>query len=330
MASARPVGGLPYGAVMATGAVSQLAVAAGLPWLRVPALLLAVVTAVAVAVVGVWGVRRWWADGAGLGFGHFTVPVGLAVIALGTVSAAPSWTWVYVTAVLLAWASTLLLVAVVVVPVFAGVALRAVNGVWFIAPAAFLADGAATAAWAERSRGVSADVLTVVAVAAVWVGVGVYAVLLVLGGMRFAHYRLRDAPRAAWWIVVGCGGLAAASLGAAAGVSGVPGRTALDGTAVVCWLVASVLLVPTAALSIRHLAGTRALAPRPAWPPAFSTGVYALGTAHMAALAPAAGWLPVLVTVVAIETTVVWAVTGSLRVRTTLLALRRAAVREPR
>lgn len=314
MPGARGSGGLPFGAVMATGAVAQLADAAGVGWLRLPAVAIATLVALYVAVRGVRGFRAWWRGGAGLGFGHFTVPVGLAVIGVGFAPMGPAVTAIVGVAVVLAWAWTAVLLAVVVVPVFGGVPLKTVNGVWFIAPAALLADAAGAVAWGVGVGGSGAVTLRLVAVVCVWAGVGGYVVLLALAATRFIRHGLREAPRAAWWIVVGCGGLAADALGHVAAEPGAPGRAALQGSAIACWAIATVVLVPTGALSLRHLARVRRLSDAPAWPPAFSTGVYALGTAAVAAIAPgvALGWL---VAAVAVETIVVWAVTGALRMR---------------
>jgi hypothetical protein len=137
-----------------------------------------------------------------------------------------------------------------------------------------------------------------------------------VSAVRIRRHGLDGAPRVAWWIVVGCGGLAADVLG---GLAGASSEATPSIAAVVCWAVATVALVPVTVGSVVFLGGVRSLRGRPAWPPAFSSGVYALGTAQIGILFPALPVAP-LAAVAAAETLVVWAATAALRVRGTVLA----------
>ena len=82
-----------------------------------------------------------------------------------------------------------------------------------------------------------------------------------------------------WWGAAGCGGLTAAAVGQAAAVSplgfGVAELRGFGWAALGFWAVASALLIPivvgSTSFLLRHPLG------RVPWPPAFSTGVYALG-----------------------------------------------------
>lgn len=322
--SARPsatIGtGLPFGAVMATGAAAQLCDLVGLAAAEPVLVAVTIAIAVAVTVKGVAGIRR--PGVVRLGFGHFTIPVGLGVIAVTLAAGdAPAIVALRTGCVWAAWGSTaVLLVAVVGRLPWARPGLAAVNGVWFIAPAALLADAAAAVVLVRTAApGVAAASVTV-AVWCVWCGVVGYALLLVVATVRVVRSRLAGAPGVAWWIVTGCGGLAADALGHVSAVA--PGGACpFAAVAVCCWAVASAVFVPMAVGSVRALWRRRRIGG--AWPPAFSSGVYALGTAQIAALVPVLRVGPLAV-VVAVETLAVWVaiaavhvIGGTRRVRST-------------
>lgn len=317
---ARSGTGLPFGAVMATGAAAQLCDLVGVAAWAPLFVVLTIVIAAAVTVTGVLGLRR---PGAlRVGFGHFTIPVGLGVIAVTLAGAdAPAPAVLRTGCAVAAWASTaVLLVAVVGHLPWSRPGLAAVNGVWFIAPAALLADAAAAVVLVPAAAPAAADAAVAVAVWCVWCGVAGYAVLLVVAAVRVVRHRFAGAPGVAWWIVTGCGGLAADALGHVAVVD--PGaRSAFTVAAVACWTVATIVFVPIGVGSVLSLWRRRRVGG--AWPPAFSSGVYALGTAQVALLLPAPGMQPVAV-IVAVETLVVWVaiaavhVSGGVRTRQTV------------
>jgi hypothetical protein len=301
---------------MATGAASQLAGLAGVGALKVPILWLTVLVAGVATASGLLGAPRRQGPRPPLGrFGQFTIPVGLAVIGIGLAELrGPAAVAAAVAAVALAWGATFVLTMRVVVPVaLSQPGLSAVTGVWFIAPAAFLADAAGAAALTGSPGAPAATVVAWLAVAACVVGTASFFVAVGLAGARVAAHGLVGAPRAAWWIVVGCGGLAAAALGEVDRVAPVGRLAAFGWAALACWVLASAALVPVGAGSLRHVLGVRRLSGQPPWPPAFSTAVYALGTAQVAALFDLP-WAADLARVAAIETLLVWAVTGALRV----------------
>lgn len=324
-------GGLPFGAVMATGAASQLTDLAGIGFWSMPLLWLTIAVAGLVTGSGlVRLVRRHGAPApraAHARFGQFTIPVGLAVIGVGLAQVSGSAAFVgAVVATALAWGATILLTVVVAIPAVAprsgtsgspqAPGILGINGVWFIAPAAYLAGAAGTAGLAHRLAGPAAGAVGRLAVVGCGIGVVTYVVAIVLTGARVRARGLAGAPRVAWWIVVGCGGLAADALGHVGGVapSGPFGAGGVFGWAAVgCWVVATIVLLPVGAESLRYLLRLRRLSLGPPWPPAFSTAVYALGTAQVGVLF-GQPWAAGLARVAAIETLVVWAVTGALRV----------------
>lgn len=323
----RSGGALPFGAVMATGAVSQLSGLAGVPPLRLPLLTLAVVIAAAAAGVGATSIARAWrgVSPATSRFGAFTVPVGLAVIAAGLV-ATPGRGFGMVAVVMAALAAGTTVVTTAAAAVaLAGrrVVLADVNGVWFVGPAAFLAVAVAAAAIGARpGMPVWWDWAGLAAVAVGTVG---YAALLVAAAVRVAVHGYVGAPAVAWWIVTGCGGLAALALGRVAAALPNPGPVpALRTAALVCGAIATAALIPVAAGSVRHLRHTPRRLGQAAWPPAFSTGVYALGCAELADMFRWP-WAAVLARVVAVETLIVWAVIAGINVAVWLRGQRSGA-----
>lgn len=317
-------GGLPFGAVMATGAAAQLAELVHLDAMRLPLLWLTILVA---GLATMSGVRGRLANGRGqpppaaTRFGQFTIPVGLAVIGVGLArTGGPVAFEGAVAAVVLAWATTLLLTLTVAVPAataprgpHGGTGVGGINGVWFIAPAAYLADAAGTAALVHLVPGTMAGVVRWLAVLACGIGVVSYVAALLAAVVRVGTRGLSGAPRVAWWIVVGCGGLAADALGHVGRVAPFGGLQVFGAVALVCWVLASLVLLPVGIASARHLFGLRHLSDRPPWPPAFSTAVYALGTAQVAELFHLP-WAAELALVAAVETLLVWVVTSGLHV----------------
>ncbi|MDA8276440.1 MAG: hypothetical protein M0029_13880, partial [Actinomycetota bacterium] len=175
--------GLPYGAVMATGGAGQLAGVCGLPGAARPLLWLAVAEAGGIAGRGLIRHRgelrlppSAWAR-IGLPAEHtgvLTVPLGLAVVATG-LSTQPGPAKVLGAAfVVLAWLSAAVFVARFAVSVARRGGTTAVDGGWFLAPAALLGAGIAAAAYAGQTVGVLADLLRWVALVAAAVGVAGY------------------------------------------------------------------------------------------------------------------------------------------------------------
>lgn len=322
---ARSGGGLPFGAVMATGAASQLSELAGLPAWRVPLLWLTILVAGWATGSGLVG---WLGHGRAAAapppaarFGQFTIPVGLAVIGIGLARVAgPVALAGAVTAVVLAWAATLLLTAVVAIPAAAPspgsdgpTVTTRINGTWFIAPAAYLASAAGAAALSHRAGAPPAGPVAWLAVACCGIGAVTYLAAVIVAVIRVRSEGRFGPPRVAWWIVVGCGGLAADALGHVGRAAPAGWLSGLAWVGLACWALASVVLVPVGLASLRHLVGLRHLSGHPPWPPAFSTAVFALGTAQVAGLFDLP-WAAGLARIAAVETLVVWLVTSALHV----------------
>lgn len=288
--------GLPYGAVMATAGAATLAGDCGLPWLAAPLLALAIAWAVWLLVAGVrshrgefaLGWQPWFEVGfAGEHSGVHTVPLGVAVIAGGLADFAAARAGrsvlllLAVAALGLAWLLTFVCIArfaraLAKYPMD----LPAVDGAWFLVPAAALGSALASLQLAPLlARGWALPLQWLALVAAVLGALG-YVAVAVVAAVRVWRFGLYGVPLAPWWIAMGCAGLAAAALGAVADAA-IPGALALHATLVVAMvgleIVALALCVPVLVWGVRFLAcdcGFRAAAP---WPPTFSTAVFALG-----------------------------------------------------
>ena len=279
---------LPFGAVMATGAASQLAGSAKVGWLGAPLLLVAMAIALTVIGLGMRAPSRS-AHYPAARLGDFTIPIGLAVIGNSVAQfGGPVLALGAAVIVASAWAYTGLLVFSVVLPLLSPKpGLQAVDGTWFLAPAALLADGIGVASVAVRLPRPFA-LLGWLAFASVTAGVVGYLVVAGLAVARVARHGLAGAPSAPWWIAAGCGGLSAAALGRSSAVfpagHGAELLHAFGVAALALWMVGTAALLPVLAGSIRYGVGVRRLAGRPPWPPAFSTGVYALGAGQVSRL----------------------------------------------
>ncbi len=273
---------------MATGVASQLAGPAGMGALRVPLLAVTVAVALAIVGLGVSGRRPRRAGRPVVGFGDFTVPIGLAVVGSGLARLGGPGVAAADGVVAAAWIITGVLAATVVVPVTAAPpGLAAVGGTWFLAPAALLADAIGAGAVAGPTTGHS-PALGWLAVAAAGLGIVGYLAVMGVAAVRVVVHRVAGVPRAPWWIAAGCGGLSAAAVGRISAVDPLGrGGAILHGSgwvALGCWVVGGIALVPVLAGSLRYLVGLRRLVGRPPWPPTFSTGVYALGAGQVGRL----------------------------------------------
>ncbi|HEX7382181.1 MAG TPA: hypothetical protein VF265_08500 [Nevskiaceae bacterium] len=285
---------LPYGAIMATAGAAASAGRCGLQALVLPLLALAVAQALWVPTAGAWRHRR--------GFvaecvarcairrprehtGIHTVPLGLAVIAGGvaTLAADGAGRWAATlawTCLGLSWLFTLLCVGR-----FAWAlarrraALWAVDGAWFLVPAALLGAGLAADAAGRLEAGNPATMLRTLALAAVVLGWFGYWAIAAAALLRIRRYGFRGVPQAPWWIGMGCAGLAAAALGTTlqGSSSHVWLQASLTDAMVATVIVAIILCVPVLAGSAAFLVYRCSYRARAAWPPTFSTAVFALG-----------------------------------------------------
>ncbi len=272
---------LPYGVVMATAGASHLATQVGPHRWGSPLLVLAVAAAVLLPLRAACRVvpgRRVFFDR--WSPGDCTVPLGIAVVAVGLASEAGPWRdGVAPVAVALAWLAT--------VAVFARLAaamrprLRDVDGSWFLAPAALLGDALAVSAVGTALP--LQQIARWAALIAAAIGIGSYLVVFALAGARLARHGLRGAPQAPWWISAGCGGLGAATAGrvADAGPVRIPAE-GVESVVVGLWILACLALIPVVVASVAHLLRRRRPYGKPPWPPTFSTAVFALGTLEAA------------------------------------------------
>lgn len=283
--------GLPYGAVMATGAAAQLAGACRLTGAVRPLLWLAVGEALWICGRGMARHRRelrlpisaWLGLGpSGEHTGVLTVPLGLAVVATGlsTQHGEPAAT-VGVVCFVLAWLGAAVFLGRFVASIVRCHRAETVDGGWFLAPAALLGAGIAAAARVPHASGAMHDVLQWASLLAAAAGVVGYWAVAAAAAARVTRRGLGDDRRVLWWIAAGCGGLAAASVGRALaaddsywplGIS-----VACHIAAAATWALAAALAVPIVIESLRWLSGTRRIVRLAPWPPTFSTAVFALG-----------------------------------------------------
>lgn len=254
------------------------------------------------------------------------MPLGLAVVATG-LSTQPGPAKALGTALLvLAWLSAAALLTRFAVSVIRRGGTMAVDGGWFLAPAALLGASTAAVAYAGQTVGVPADLLRWVALVAAAVGVAGYWSVAAGAALAVARQGLGQDRRVLWWIAAGCGGLAAAAVGRvlADGRALWPSDVAAAGHVVAgaTWSIAALLAVPIVVVSVRSLARTRRIVRAAPWPPTFSTAVFALGalaTGKMLGVPTVTG----VGMVMAGATLALWAVTAALHASRLLQAARR-------
>ncbi len=301
---------------MATGLASELAPVAHARPLWLPLFWMTVVTAVTIGIRGPIGRQRSRKDPPltlPLRFGRFTIPIGLEVLARGLGRlGAPAVRGVAAATTGVAWTLT----AVLMVGVARALAPRRgrdrIDGLWFLAPAALLADAIGVARMIGWSPDSTHALLGWLATASLGLGAIGYAAALVLAAIGFTRSSLAGHGRSSWWIAAGCGGLGAAAAGRVSAVvpfaaTGVP-HDAFEWTALGFWAAGSTVLVPVLAASLWYLARIRHPKGAPPWTPTFSTGVCALGTGALARLFDIAV-LSTVASAAAIVTLSMWALT---------------------
>ncbi len=308
---------LPYAAVMATGAASELAATARASALRLPLFWLAVAMAVAIPIwhlVAHGKVRSRIADLPHSRFGWFTIPIGLSVIGNGFAAfSGPTLHFATILTICLAWVTTVLVMRETVLPLsrqWPGVS--KFEGSWFLAPAALLADAIGLASLETHSALSGGPPLAWLAVVIAGLGALTYLVAIALGSARLLRVGLGRRGTASWWIAAGCGGLSAAALGRVSSVVpagfGIATSHAFGLLALFFWIIGSAALIPVVVASLGFLFRLRHLEGKPPWPPTFSTGVYALGAAQVGRLLTART-VDTVSNVTAVATLTIWVVT---------------------
>jgi len=283
---------LPHGAVMATGLGSELAPMAHASPLRLPLLEIAVCIAVAIGVRGAIGRRRSRQDPPltlTLRFGQFTIPIGLEMLASGLdCKGAPAALGAAAATTVAAWTLTAVLIARIAQLLPERQSRDCVDGVWFLAPAAVLADAIGVAGMAGWSPVSTHGLLGWLAIASLGSGAIGYAAVLVLAAIAFTRSNIANRGRSSWWIVAGCGGLGAAAAGRVRAVvpfaATAASQHAFGWAALGFWAAGTTALVPVLAGSLYFVARIRHLPGALPWTPTFSTGVYALGAGSLARL----------------------------------------------
>ncbi len=272
---------LPYGAVMATAGASHLARSVGPHRWANPLLVIAAAAAIAIPVRAAW---RHHSDRQAFGGcwspGDFTVPLGLAVVAVGLTSEGRPWhDGVAQVVVATAWLTSVIVLCRLAATMRPH--LRDVDGSWFLAPAAALGD--ALGLCSLTATGPLSPAARWAAQLATVIGILSYLVVLALAAARITRHGLRGSAKAPWWISAGCGGLAAATAGRVAGAGPVHLPVdVVEDIVVALWIVACLAMIPVVMVSLEHLLRARRSHRRPPWPPTFSTAVFALGTLEAA------------------------------------------------
>ena len=294
--------GLPFGVVMATAGASVLAGRCGWPALVVPLLGLAIVQAAWLPVAGLLrhraefrlGWSAWWTVGpAHEHSGIHTVPLGLAVISSGllALSARYPMSWPLLPAEIclgLTWLTTITCIGRFGWSLAShGFSLQSLDGTWFLVPAVLFGAGIATEAMIPQDAPRWTGVLATVPLGAMLLGWAGYCTLAVTALARLHRYGLDGVPLAPWWIAMGCAGLAAAALGRVleGEALGSPLQTFLSATTVITAELAAVLCVPLLVAGAWFLLRRCRYRAAAAWPPTFSSAVFALGCLQAGAIA---------------------------------------------
>ncbi len=276
---------------MATAATSSLAGTCGLHAAVIPLLSLAIAQAawipVACAVrqynTPAGPPRSWFAIGPPVEHsGVHTVPLGLAIIATGlVVHPGPMWFAVASVCLLLTWLATVLCIGRFAVSLFrVKPVLRHLDGAWFLVPATLLGAAVATTTLSLHTTSNFQPQLIRLAVIAASAGLINYWIVAGAATVRILRYGLGDDRAVLWWIAMGCAGLAAAAIASVlqaphAGPVGL--HQALSAAMAVTLALAAVLLVPVLIGSVNFLSRCCHFRDKAAWPPTFSTAVFALG-----------------------------------------------------
>lgn len=319
---------LPYGAVMATGGASRVAGMCGLAWLGEPLLWLAVAEALWILVRNsarqrnrwhAWLDSLWHRSGCPSALtGMSTVPLGLAVVSSGLATQGGVPRAILSPMLLVAaWLTTVVFGARFMGSVASHGRSARVDGGWFLPPAALLSAGIATAAYASHTGAAEHDALAWLTLAAASIGATGYWATCLVAMTDVLARGASDRPMVLWWIAAGCGGLAAASLAAAASARRGAWPLALSDDlhvlATATWVLASVLAVGVIGRSTWWLVGTRPRSTAAPWPPTFSSAVFALGSLAVGTFLHAPAILAVA-DAAAGATIALWVVTASLHV----------------
>ena len=297
--------GLPFAVVMATAGASVLAGRCGWPALVVPLLGLAIVQAAWLPVAGLLrhraefrlGWSAWWTvRPAHEHSGMHTVPLGLAVITSGLLelSARYPMSWPLLAAEIclgFTWLTTIACIGRFAWSLAShGFSLKSLDGTWFLVPAALLGAAIATEGMIPHGAPRWTGVLATVALGGVLLGWAGYCTLAVTALARVRRHGLDGVPLAPWWIAMGCAGLAAAALGRVleGEALGSPLQTFLSATTVTTADLAVVLCVPVLVGGAWFLLRRCRYRAAAAWPPTFSTAVFALGCLQAGAVAQSA------------------------------------------
>ncbi|MGH7120403.1 MAG: hypothetical protein ACREFP_15670 [Acetobacteraceae bacterium] len=157
--------------------------------------------------------------------------------------------------------------------------MKTVDGAWFLVPATLLGAAIATEDLAPLMTGRGSKMLALFALGGALLGWLGYWAVAVIALVRVQRFGLGGVPQAPWWIAMGCAGLAAAASGCVLdGPFSWPAlRAFLVAATGVIGICAVALCVPVAAASVRFLLRHCRYRAAAAWPPTFSTAVFALG-----------------------------------------------------
>lgn len=288
---------MPYAVVMATGGTASVAAAANYWLLAATLLTLACLQAVYIPLAWFWLRRRFLSmpqiphfagRSAEQYVGAHTIPLGLAVVSSGMaffahVEGMTALLGLAEFLLALSWLLVLLCAAPFFLAVYRfGISLERVSGAWFLVPAAILGAGVATG---DVLASTQSDWNLVVVAGALLGGI-LYVAIAFLAALRIRRFRLHGVPQAPWWIAMGCAGFAALALGHAWAWQDLTpvAHHALAMLMLLAEILAIVLFFPIAFRSAIFLFRDCAFRNPVAWPPTFSTSVFALSCLQSASI----------------------------------------------
>jgi len=288
---------MPYAVVMATGGTASMVAAADYWLLATTLLTLACLQAVYIPLTWIWLRRRSLSMPPSFHFaqrsadqyvGAHTIPLGLAVLSsgmafFGYVEGIPALLGLAEFLLALSWLLVLLCAAQFFLALYRfGISLERVSGAWFLVPAAVLG---ASVASGDVVASTQSDWNLVVVAGALLGGI-LYAAIAFLAVLRIRRFGLHGVPQAPWWIAMGCAGFAALALGHAWAWQNLTpaAHHALAMLIILAEIVAIVLFFPIAFRSAIFLFRNCAFRNPVAWPPTFSTSVFALSCLQSASI----------------------------------------------
>ncbi len=312
---------LPFGVVMATAALSQIAKLVHFTIAVKPFVWLAVAEVILIVAFRIPKIRFGFKIDPQVSThtreyrfnpGMFTIPLGISVTAAGVLQNYPGTLVILgISLYIMAWLSEIGFLFDLAKHL-AALVLSEIDGGWFLIPASFLSLGATSLLGASSLGQGYHHLLYLTAMTSSVIGVVGYYLVVVLTVFRLLYRGFPKTHIVLWWISAGCAGLSSFAL--AKQLS--PVHISLSNTTfailkfidTMTWSFGLLLLMPIVWFSLVHLFRLRHFPKSIPWPPTFSTAVFALGSFATGALVRSE-WVYDLGVVTGTVALVLWAVT---------------------